>query len=171
MIFKGAFPRPAHPIAVAARRGQRGFSLLEVVVAFSILALTLGVLIQIFSRAVTTTSMSADYSRAATLAEAKLNALGLEIPLEAGSVSGETEDGFAWEVFVEPFELGEVDWQPTLLPYQVTAVASWDDGGGRRRQISIVSLRAIQGSAFRGQTQMQLGFKTGFSHHESQPDS
>ena len=168
MTFKCASRRPAHPTCVATGRRQRGFSLLEVVVAFSILALTLGVLIQIFSRAVTTTSMSADYSRAATLAEAKLNALGLEIPLEAGSVSGETEDGFAWEVFVEPFELGEVDWQPTLLPYQVTAVASWDDGGGRRRQISIVSLRAVTDSAFEGQA--QPGFETDSAHDDSRPD-
>ena len=168
MIFWGALPRPAYPIAGATCRGQRGFSLLEVVVAFSILALTLGVLIQIFSRAVTTTSMSADYSRASTLAEAKLNALGLEIPLEAGTFSGETEDGFAWEVFVEPFELGEVDWEPTLLPYQVTAVASWDDGGGRRRQISIVSLRAVTDSAFAGEA--QPGFETDSAHDESQPD-
>jgi general secretion pathway protein I len=168
VIFRGALPRPAHPVGVATRRVQSGFSLLEVVVAFSILALTLGVLIQIFSRAVTTTSMSADYSRASTLAEAKLNALGLEVPLEAGSLSGETEDGFAWEVFVEPFELGEVDWEPTLLPYQVTAVASWDDGGGRRRQISIVSLRAVTDSAFAGEA--RPGFETDSAHDDSRPD-
>jgi len=64
---------------------QGGFSLLEVVVAFAILVLSLGLLIQIFSRALNTTVLSGDYSRAATLAQAHLNAEGIDIPLEPGS--------------------------------------------------------------------------------------
>jgi general secretion pathway protein I len=122
------------------QRSQRGFSLLEVIVAFAILSLTLGVLMQIFSRAMTTTSQSGVYSRAATLAEARLNAVGLEIPLEPGLVSGDPEDGLEWQVFVDLYDLGAVSWEASLQPYLVTAVVSWETAEGRR-QVSLSSLR------------------------------
>ncbi|MEA3278178.1 MAG: prepilin-type N-terminal cleavage/methylation domain-containing protein [Pseudomonadota bacterium] len=125
---------------VSHRASQGGFSLLEVVVAFSILALTLGLLLQIFSRALNTTALSGTYSRAATLAEAELNAVGIDYPLEAGSHSGESEDGFEWEVFVDPYDLGDLGLEVPVAPYSVTAVVSWPDSGGRR-QITLTTLR------------------------------
>jgi general secretion pathway protein I len=119
---------------------ERGFSLLEVVVAFAILALTLGVLMQIFSHAMNTTALSGTYSRAATLAEARLNTVGLEIPLEPGSHSGDGEDGLQWLVVIEDYELSDVPWEPTLLPYLVTSVVSWETARGSR-QVSLSTLR------------------------------
>jgi general secretion pathway protein I len=130
------------PTAIgAAASAQRGFSLLEVLVAFAILALSLGVLLQIFQRAMNTTAVSGAYSRAVTLAEAKLNSVGADIPLEAGVHSGDPEDGLDWIVNIEPYQaegwLGE---NPPLQPYAVTAVASWPSLSGTRR----VVLRSIR---------------------------
>jgi general secretion pathway protein I len=141
-----------HPLRGSMVR-QQGFSLLEVVVAFAILALTLGVLMQIFSRALNTTALSGEYSRAATLAEARLNTVGIDIPLEAGSYTGDPEDGIAWQVFIEPYQPGEVTWEPTLDAFRVTAVASW--GGDRvesRREVSLSTLRLGESSDIPGLT-------------------
>ena len=63
---------------------QAGFSLLEVLVAFAILALSLGVLLQIFSRAMSTTAVSGSYSRAAAMAEARLAEVGVTIATGGG---------------------------------------------------------------------------------------
>lgn len=127
-----------------ARRGREsGFSLLEVVVAFAILALSLGLLIQIFSQAMNTTALSGTYSRAATLAEARLNAVGVDIPLEPGGHSGEPEDGLSWEVSIEPYDLGEVLREPVMEPLQVTAVVYWEVADGRR-QIALSTLRLAE---------------------------
>jgi general secretion pathway protein I len=121
-----------------------------VLVAFAILALSLGVLLQIFSRAMNTTALSETYSRAVSLAEAKLNSVGADIPLEEGVHSGDPEDGMDWIVNIEPYQLQDatqawVSDSPPAQPYLITAVASWPSNAGGRR----VVLRSIRlGEAF-----------------------
>lgn len=138
---QGASSARRRPLSSLNRGGrQAGFSLLEVVVAFAILALSLGLLIRIFSQALNTTALSGDYSRAATLAEARLNSVGVDIPLEPGDHSGESEDGLRWEVSIESYELGEVLWEPVLEPLQVTAVVYWEEARGGR-QVALSTLR------------------------------
>jgi general secretion pathway protein I len=114
--------------------------LLEVVVAFAILALSIGVLLQIFSGAMNATSLSGTYSRATTLAESRLSSVGVEIPLQPGAESGDTEDGFQWQLVIDYYDLAEVDWEPTLQPYLVTSAVSWDTAQGTRR-ITLSTLR------------------------------
>jgi general secretion pathway protein I len=133
-------------------RRQAGFSLLEVVVAFAILALSLGLLMQVFSRALSTTALSGDYSRATTLAQSHLDAVGVDIPLEPGSYSGEPEDGLSWQVLIEPYELGDIGWEPAVDSFLVTAVISWGEGGNRHRRISLSTLRLASPSDLPGLT-------------------
>lgn len=148
------------PVRKQGAKRQSGFSLLEVVVAFAILALTLGVLMQIFSRALSTTALSGEYSRAATLAEARLNAVGNEIPLEVGSYSGEPEDGFSWEVAIELYQSGEVGWEPTLDAYLVSATAFWGETGAGSRQVNLITLRLADASAFDERDSESFGTST-----------
>jgi len=101
----------------------------------------MGVLMQIFSRAMSTTAISGEYSRAATLVEAKLNAVGIEYPLEEGTYSGDPEDGMEWQVNIFPYELeGYLVDQTLVTPYQVSATVSWG-GESQRRALTIKTLR------------------------------
>ena len=101
----------------------------------------MGVLMQIFSRAMSTTAIGGDYSRAATLVEAKLNAVGIEFPLEEGTYSGDPEYGMDWQVNVFPYELnGYLADQTLVTPYQVSATVSWG-GESQRRALTIRTLR------------------------------
>ncbi|BCU05675.1 type IV pilus modification PilV family protein [Allochromatium tepidum] len=130
------------------RRSQGGFSLLEVLVAFAILAVSLGVLLGIFSRATSATIASAQYSQAATLAESLLNLVGHEIPLEEGTVSGETESGFSWELTL--FELDLADEFPTttlsVRAYRINATVLWFDAG-RPRRLMLATLKLLDPQA------------------------
>jgi general secretion pathway protein I len=134
-------------------RSQGGFSLIEVLIAFSILAIALGVLMQIFSRSSLTTAASVQYSRAAGLASARLEAVGTAIPLEAGTVSGEPEDGMAWEVDMVPLAAGAqaltelglaldggLGLAPPAMPYRVSVSVLWRDGE-RVRRLTLSTLR------------------------------
>ena len=86
------------------RARARGFSLLEVLVAFVILALALGVIMRIFSQGMSQVSESDSYARAVMLAESKLAQLGAGIPLEDGELSGESEDALRWRVRLAGYE-------------------------------------------------------------------
>lgn len=133
--------------ALQTMQQQQGFSLLEVLVAFAILALSMGVLLQIFSKAMRVTAVSETYAQAVALAEAKLGAVGSEIPLEEGVHTGDPEAGLDWIVHIEPHQAqdGAAEDSP-FQPYRVTAVASWPSTNGTRR----IALRTIRlGSTLR----------------------
>lgn len=130
-------------------RRQAGFSLLEILVAFSVLALSLGVLLNIFSTALRGVGIGEEYSKAALLMDSRLAALGSEIPLESGSQSGSEGDGegqeYRWLITISPF--GEVDQFQALGElelFQVDVEVAWDASGAQRR-IAVSTLRLASG--------------------------
>lgn len=120
--------------------GERGFSLLEVLVAFAILAVSLGVLLQIFSRASLTTATAAQYSRAVALAESRLAAVGVEIPLEEGRLGGEVGETLVWELSMSALESDDSAIQTSWVPWQVNVSVLWREGAQARR-LTLSSLR------------------------------
>ena len=133
--------RGVPPCPLKLGGGQRGFSLLEVLVAFTILAITLGVLTQVFSRALNTAALSGSYGRATALAEAGIGLVGLDMPLEPGSRAGETEDGLQWQVLVTELPLGNLlPGEPPLPAYLITSEVAWETARGTRR-VSLSTLR------------------------------
>ena len=130
-------------------RRQSGFSLLEILVAFSILALSLGVLLNIFSTAMRGVGLGAEYSKAASLLDARLAALGSEIPVETGSLSGSEGDRegqeYRWQITLSPFgEIDEFQALGELELFQVDVEVTWEAGGGERR-IAVSTLRLASG--------------------------
>jgi general secretion pathway protein I len=129
---------------------QRGFSLLEVLVAFTILALSVGVLMQIFSGSLRNVEVAGDLVQATTLAQSLLASPGIASTLAASESSGDYGERYHWQLFVAPFaEVSAANagnTQPLASPlalWQVTAVVAWPNGNpnGPERQVVLSTLR------------------------------
>lgn len=79
-----------------ARKLQQGFSLLEVLVAFVITALALGVVFQIFGKGTTALGLGREYAQAIALAESQLAATSIDGA--TATMAGRFADQFDWRV-------------------------------------------------------------------------
>lgn len=129
----------------------QGFSLLEVLVAFAILGISLGVLLQIFSTALQAAKLSEEYAYATTLAQSKLAAIGTVVPYQEGVREGAFSDKYAWRTTIQPYKeakeaevkegLGAVMNAPISL-YQVVVEVSWKTAD-KRRSVVLKTLRLV----------------------------
>ena len=131
---------------------QRGYTLIEVIVAFAVLALALTLLLGTLSGGARQVRWSADAGRAALLAQSLLDQTGVGEVLQPGWRSGELEDGrYQWSLEVAPWvdrsrpPQTTVDaFAPQLLRVQLTM--TWGEGGPRER-LQLSTLRLVQPAA------------------------
>ena len=116
---------------------QGGLSLIEILVAFSIMAMALGVLYRATGGSVRSVSAIDSTQRAASLAQSLL-ALRDAVPAAGWSDSGETA-GFAWSIRSAPYVTSVT--QPNVPPlHEVAVEIQWSDAGAGR-MLSVVTLR------------------------------
>ncbi|HEX5795501.1 MAG TPA: type II secretion system protein [Geminicoccaceae bacterium] len=114
-----------------------GFTLLEVLVALIIFALTFGVLAQIMQTGLRQSTTATASSTATLLARSQLARVGVELPLEAGESAGETADGLRWHTLVELAEPPTEE--QSFVPYLVEVTVAW--GSGPAEQVTLTTLR------------------------------
>ncbi len=115
---------------------QQGFSLLEILMAFSILALSITILLNIFSGGLRRAIVSEEYQRAIIIAQSKLASAGIEDDLQEGVKQGIVDNKFYWKQQVDA-----LDFEPlNILPYQITITVEWL-AGEKNRNIELTSIR------------------------------
>jgi general secretion pathway protein I len=146
------------------RRRMRGFSLIEMVAAFLVFAIGIGVLMQILATSMRNTRQSSDYTMAALWAESKLDGIGVGEPVEAGRSSGRFDRTYSWELDVQQVDPAAIEPPPQqqagavgvaqaglgggieVMPfelYQVDLTVLWGGNGGRVRSAHFSTLRAV----------------------------
>lgn len=134
---------------------QRGFTLLEVIVAFAVLALALVLLLGTLSGSAREVRLSADAGRAALHAQSLLDQVGVGEALRPGVRDGEFEDGrYRWSLridpYVDPSRRGPVAIDPAAARLLLLALdVEWGDGGPRQR-LQLQTLRLAQPDALGG---------------------
>ena len=118
---------------------ERGFTLLEVLVAFVIAALALSLLARAAIDGVRSAHVSGRYTEA--LARARSHLAGLPAPPVAGEFQGDDGGGFHWHLRVAN-ETRIVTRQNTQIAlYDVAVAISWEEGD-QKRVVTLASKRA-----------------------------
>jgi len=122
------------------RLGERGFTLLEVLVALAILGVSLAAVYQAFGTGLRNDRQARLYEEEVALAEMRMAQVGTELPATAGRWSGEEGD-LRWTLLVQPAEDEPLQVQPSLLRLMaVTVEVSWPQRAGESR-IALSSFR------------------------------
>lgn len=129
--------------------GQRGFTLIEAIAAFVLLALFIGVLMSALSTSMRQTVRAEQESLAAQWAQSKLDLVGIGEKLETGTTRDKFDDAYRWEMTVEEYEPVrdepmEIPFDPDTLGmylYRVDLDVFWGPRG-RERSARFTTLRA-----------------------------
>ena len=119
---------------------EAGFTVIEIIVALAILALSLSVLFGVISDGLLRTNQAAKMEQAVSLAQSLLAKVGTELPVRQGLVAGEFADGFRWNVRMEPYGDNADRQQWPLDAYKVSAEVIWGDRS-REESVTVSTLR------------------------------
>ena len=136
-LSRGKRRRSFRFLAIGA--GSTGFTLIEILVAFTVAALLLGALYQAFSTGLRSSAAARNSDNAVLLAESGLDALS------ATTIAvGETSDRigrFTRRTSVRARPDLATDAEVAVIPYQIDVEVAWRDGI-RERTVSLSTLRA-----------------------------
>ena len=133
-------------------RTDRGFTLIEVLVAFVIATVALAVLTRAGLDGLRSTTLAARYQEALTRAQSHLAAIG-DTP-QPSDRQGDEGDGFHWHVRIASLAKEAVSTAgasgppPQVSLLAVSVAISWSDGGrdGSRRSVELDSERIAAGA-------------------------
>jgi len=131
------------------QRSSGGFTLLEVMLAFVIFALSFATVLEIMAGSMRSVARAGDDTEVALIAQSVMDLVGIEIPLEEGGYSGIEFDRYDWQLSIYPYigddegaETQELAELSGVLLYQVDLDISWDTGR-RQRDVRFRTVRSL----------------------------
>ena len=137
-----------HPRRLRRVRVDKGFTLIEVVVALAILGVGLTVIIELFSGGLRLGGVSMEYTKAVNYARMKMEETMAKPAVEAGTQEGESDDKiFRWQIGVKKVDLlsidKSIDYKPPVELFQVKIDVFWKSGA-KEKSMSVESLMATK---------------------------
>ena len=126
---------------------EAGFTILEVLAAFVVFAVTLAALLQVFSGGLRDAQLADEYARAVMIAQSRLAAYTATEKLEETSSSG-TEGNFSWTVAAAAWDERQEntdadrskDYNLRVRLLRVESKVGWRAADGRDRDVRLATL-------------------------------
>jgi general secretion pathway protein I len=126
---------------------DKGFTLIEVVIALAILGVGLTVLIELFSGGLRLARTSVEYTRAVNYARLKMEEMSIKPNIQEGNEEGEFDSTYRWQVEVKKVDLLSVekdrDFKPPVEHFQLKVNVLWKSGL-RDRSIGVESYQTMK---------------------------
>jgi general secretion pathway protein I len=141
-------------VSACAARAERGFTLLEVMLAFVVLAAAMGLLMGMLSGGLRQVARAELETGAALHAQTLLDQLGTTEPIEPGTREGELDGGrYRYRIDIAPTEdpapVEPAPGAPQSVPqqgapelYAVSLAVTWGEDEDPARQFRVATLRA-----------------------------
>ena len=123
------------------QKREKGFTLLEVMVALSILGIALTVLIQLFSGGLRQAKNSRDYTKAVLYAKQVMEEMAMQEYLTEGVEQGDLAEGYRWQVTISPQEIStEEDFPLELYRLRVDIFFTQ---GEKEKKVELSTLKTV----------------------------
>ncbi len=110
--------------------------------AFTIAALALGVLFQIYAKGTTSAMLGEEYAQAIVIAESRLAEFSIIEDHDGVGGSGRVNEKYDWEVNIEDYIEEDPEFSPTWLLKQLEVSVTWNSAG-RSRSINLQTLKPV----------------------------
>lgn len=128
-------------------RRSSGFTILEVLTAFVVFAVTLAALLQVFSGGLRDAQLADEYARAIILAQSRLAGYTAAERLEETTASGRDGD-FSWSLAATPYDERQEgtdadrsrDYNLRVRLLRVESTVTWRAADGRSRDVRLATL-------------------------------
>jgi general secretion pathway protein I len=134
---------------IKGRQTSRGFTLLEVMLAFVIFALSFATVLEIMAGSMRSVRRASDDTQVALFAQSIMDLVGTEIPIEEGQFNGTGMDRYQWRLDIYLYAASDEDIRTQELAemsgielYRVDLDIDWETGR-RQRDLHFSTIRSI----------------------------
>lgn len=135
------------------RQRSGGFTLLEVMLAFVIFALSFSMVLEIMAGSMRSVKRASDDTEVALLAQSLMDLVGNEIPIEEGQYGGTGMDRYDWEMDITLYDVGgQADDEAAATQeladlsgielYRVDLYIDWESGR-RQRDLQFSTIHSV----------------------------
>lgn len=138
-------------ISAGHYRKSGGFTLLEILLAFVVFALSFTLVLEILGGSMRSAVRARHYTEAALLAQSLMDMVGSDIPLVEGGTSGDSPGGYEWSMDIVGFQpetgqerILEISELSGTLLYWVDLEVRWGEET-RSRAVQFRTVKSILG--------------------------
>jgi general secretion pathway protein I len=124
---------------IKSRQRSGGFTLLEVMLAFVIFALSFATVLEIMAGSMRSVGRSSDDTEVALLAQSLMDLVGNEIPVEEGEYGDTAMDHYNWQMYLSLYDAGGESGEGGMSTHSVAEMSTQELAGMSTQELAEMS--------------------------------